>query len=127
MSPISLRRFWKSLRYALQGLQRAADGENSFRLHALIAVFVVIAILVFQVHRLEAAILILVISSILTLELVNTVVEKFSGMLEPRIHPYVGLIKDFMAGAVLLMSIAAVTIGVLILWPYLWTFIQGLS
>lgn len=117
MTPISLTRFWKSFGYARQGLRRALANENSFRIHVVVAVVVIIAVFVWRVPRLEAAILILVISTILNLELVNTIVERFVGLLEPRIHPYVGVIKDLMAAAVLITSIAAIIIAALIFLP----------
>lgn len=116
---VSLRRFWKSFRYARQGLVRALATEHSFRIHAVVAVAVVVGILLLKLNRAEAAILVLLVSTILTLELVNTVVERFVDMLEPRIHPYVGVIKDLMAAAVLITSTAALIIGLLIFWPYL--------
>jgi len=93
--------------------------ENNFRVHLAIALLVVGAMIWLKVNRLEAAILLLLISTILTLELVNTVVERFVDLLEPRVHTYVGLIKDLMAAAVLITSLAAAVIGLLILWPYL--------
>ncbi len=117
MTPISWSRFWKSFGYARQGLRRALASENSFRIHVLVAGLVIIGMFVFRVPRIEAAILILVISTILNLELVNTIVERFVGLLEPRVHTYVGIIKDLMAAAVLITTIAAVIIGLLIFYP----------
>lgn len=114
---MSFSRFWKSFRYARQGLARAVRTEHSFRIHVVVAIIVIVGILLLQLERAEAALLILLISTILTLELVNTVVERFVDMLEPRVHPYVGVIKDLMAAAVLITSLAAVVIGLVIFWP----------
>jgi undecaprenol kinase len=115
----SPRRFWKSFQAARHGLTRAMASEHSFRIHALVAVVIVALILFLRLPRAEAALLILLVSTILTLELVNTVVERFVDMLEPRVHPYVGVIKDLMAAAVLITSIASVIIGLVIFLPYL--------
>lgn len=115
----SPRRFWKSYQAARQGLARALSTEHSFRIHAFVAVIVVILILFLDIGRGESALLILLISTILTLELVNTVVERFVDMLEPRVHPYVGVIKDLMAAAVLITTIASIIIGLIIFWPFL--------
>lgn len=117
MTPISWTRFWKSFRYARQGLGRALSSENSFRIHVFVAVIVIAAMLIIHLPRVETAIIILVISTILNLELVNTIVERFVGLLEPRVHPYVGVIKDLMAAAVLIATLSAVVIGLLIFWP----------
>ncbi len=119
MTTISWSRFRRSFFYARQGLRQAIATENSFRIHLVVAVVVIIGMIVFHVRRIESVILILMISIILNLELVNTIVEKFTGLLEPRVHPYVRIIKDLMAAAVLITSIAAVVIGLLIFWPYL--------
>lgn len=116
---ISISRFWKSFRYARQGLVRALASEHSFRVHVLVALLVVIGILFLKLDRSEAAVLVLLVTTILTLELVNTVVERFVDMLEPRVHPYVGVIKDLMAAAVLITSLGAVIIGLVIFWPYI--------
>ncbi len=119
MTTISWSRFRRSFGYARQGLRQAIATENSFRIHLVAAGVVVLAMLFFGVSRLEAIILILVISTILNLELVNTIVERFTGLLEPRVHPYVRVIKDFMAAAVLITTMAAIIIGLLIFWPHL--------
>lgn len=120
MTPPSPKRFIRSLVYAWQGLQRAAASENSFRFHLLAAGLVILAMVIVRVRAIEAAILILIVALVLTMELVNTVVERFVGILEPRVHPYVRLIKDILAAAVLINSVAAVIIGVIIFWPYFW-------
>lgn len=118
---LSLKRFWKSYQAARQGLTRAMATEHSFRIHVLVAAIVVVMVLFLRLSRAEAAIITLLVSTILTLELVNTVVERFVDMLEPRVHPYVGMIKDLMAAAVLITTVAAVIIGLIIFWPYLRT------
>jgi diacylglycerol kinase len=56
----------------------------------------------------------------LILELVNTIVERFVGLLEPRVHTYVAIIKDLMAAAVLIVSITAVIISCLVFFPAFW-------
>lgn len=119
MTPYSFNRFVKSFRHAIHGFRQAFAAEHSFRIHVTVAIVVVWIILFLRLPRLETAILILLISSILSLELVNTVVERFVDILEPRVHPYVGLIKDLMATMVLITSVAAAIVGILILWPYL--------
>ena len=72
----------------------------------------------FQVSLWQAIILILVIASVLVLELINTIFEKMVDILRPRIHYYAEVIKDVMAAAVLVTSIAAVIVGILIFAPY---------
>lgn len=115
---MTLRRFLASLRHAVHGLRLALAEENSFRIHVAVAIVVIGVVAFLGLTRVEMAIIIFLISSMLTLELVNTVVERFVDLLEPRVHPYVGVIKDLLAAAVLVTSIAAFIIGCLLLLPY---------
>lgn len=122
MTTISLVRFRRSLRHAVHGLVHAFTSENSFRIHTTIALGVAILLIVFRPTRVEVALVVLVISSILILELVNTIVERFADLLEPRVHPYVHIIKDLMAAAVVVASTAAFIVGFIVFWPY----VQGI-
>ncbi len=115
---ISWKKFWTSYGYARQGLGHAFRTEHSFRVHLTAVAIVLILMIGLKVEWRDAALLILVMTGILTLELTNTVVERMAALLEPRVHPTVGLIKDLMAGAVLITSVGAFLIGVIILWPY---------
>ena len=60
----------------------------------------------------------MLIAAVLILELINTVLEYFLNVIEPKIHIQAKIIKDIMAGAVLLMSAAAAILGLMIFWPY---------
>ncbi|MBI3956507.1 MAG: diacylglycerol kinase family protein [Candidatus Kerfeldbacteria bacterium] len=117
------RIFLRSFRYALTGLRYALRHEQSFRVQLGFAAFAVVLMTVLQVSRLEAVALILVMSSVLVLELLNTVLEKFIDVLKPRVHYFVAIMKDLMAAAVLVASIAAVIVGALIFIPRLLSFL----
>lgn len=117
MTSISLRHFLRSLRHAWHGFKRALATENSFRIHIAFVVMVTVLIGLLDFTRTEIAILVMLMSTILILELVNTMMERFVGLLEPRIHSYVGEIKDLMAAAVLIVSVGAVFIAFLLIWP----------
>lgn len=69
--------------------------------------------------RAEKAILAVVIFSVLTLEMVNIVIEKLLDFLHPAHHEEVRIIKDLMAAIVLIASFGAAIIGLMIFWPYI--------
>ena len=60
-----------------------------------------------------------VIVSVLVLEIINTVFERVTDVLKPRVHPYAGAMKDLMAGAVFITSVGAAAVGVFILGPHI--------
>jgi diacylglycerol kinase len=83
-----------------------------------VAVFVVILMLIFHLRQWEYAFLTYTIGSVLILELINTVFERVTDILQPRMHPYAQAMKDLMAAAVLIASFGAVVIGIIILGPH---------
>jgi undecaprenol kinase len=113
-----IKRFGKSLRHALSGLKYAVINERNFQIELVIAFFVLMLIFILKVKNWEAVILILMIMWVLITELTNTVVERISDILKPRIHPYAKLVKDIMAAVVLISAIVAICVGVIIFYPY---------
>ncbi len=112
-------RFTKSFLYAIHGLSYTWRHEPNFRIQLVAAFLVIIAGLSFSISRSEWLIIFLVISSVLVLELLNSAVETLTDLVKPRLHEYVRLIKDMMASAVLVASVAAIVIGLAIFIPYL--------
>lgn len=108
-----------SFKNALKGLCLAIRYEQNFQIHLLISVFVLFLSFYFGLKVWEKVGLILVISSVLVLELINTIFERLSDILKPRIHHYIREIKDILAATVLIASIAAAIVGLLIFWPYM--------
>ena len=70
--------------------------------------------------RTEWAIIALTIGIVLAAEAFNTVAEAVVDLVAAEYHPLAKVAKDVAAGAVLVMAIAAVIVGLLILGPPLW-------
>jgi diacylglycerol kinase len=114
-----MNRFRKSLKFAWHGLVYAFRYEKNFRIELFIAGGVIALAFFFGLTTLEKSILLSISALVLVMELANTALERVIDMLKPRVHPYARVVKDVMAGAVLLVSFIAVLIGVLIFLPYL--------
>jgi len=108
-----------SFRNAINGLLFAFKKEQNIRIEMLAGVFVVLAILIVPLKKWEIIVLILMIFGVLVLEILNTLVEKLVNIFKPKINPYARIIKDLMAAAVFLASVASAIVGFLIFWPYL--------
>ena len=115
---LSLRRLFKSFHYASRGIVIAWKYEQSFRIQVAAALTIVALIFWFQLPLWQAIALLLLIILVLTLELINSILERFVDVFKPRIHPMVEEIKDLMAGAVLIASVGALIVGLLIFMPY---------
>jgi undecaprenol kinase len=118
MNLFSVKRFLRSLKCASRGLVSVYKTEQNFRFQILISIVVLIAMLGFGVTRKEAVLLILMIAFVLVMEIINSVFEKISDMMKPRIHVYAKLIKDIMSGAVLITALVSLAIGLIIFIPY---------
>lgn len=63
--------------------------------------------------------LVLTVGAVITLELVNTAIERAVDLVTGEFHPLAKAAKDIAAAAVLVAAGLAVIIGVLLFWPHL--------
>lgn len=119
--------FTKSFNYAARGIAYAWKTEQNFRTEIFIALVVVAMMLIFPLRPIEQVLLGLLIVWVLTLELLNTVLERMADIMKPKTHPYIKITKDLMAGAVLISAAGAAVIGVIIFYPYWINFISYFS
>ena len=115
---IYIKKFIRSLNSAKNGIYSVFASEQNFRIQTYSAVVVILLAILFKVSKLEWMILLLLIMLVLLTEIVNTAIEKFNDLLKPRLHHYVHVIKDIMAGSVLLVSVISFIIGLIIFLPY---------
>ncbi len=108
----------KSIRYALSGLRYVFRNEQNFRIQIIATVFVLLLSYFFEVRKYEFIVLILLSFVVMSLELVNSSLEKFFDVVNPRLKDQVRVAKDIMAGAVLFASLFAGLVGLIIFWPY---------
>ncbi|MBI2037865.1 MAG: diacylglycerol kinase [Candidatus Magasanikbacteria bacterium] len=114
-----LSRLVKSFAAAGRGLGHVFKSEQNFRIQVVAGALVLVAAIFLPLQTWEMILVILLVFLVLLVEILNTVFEYFSDLLKPRLHHYVYVIKDVMAGAVLLTSLVALVVGVMILYPYL--------
>lgn len=114
----SLHRLLNSFRFAWRGLGHLMRSEQNFRAHTVAALAAIILGIYFSIKIWQWCLIVLLIGLVLVLEILNTVFERMVDMLRPRLHEYVGDIKDMMSAVVLVVSLASAVIGVLIFWPY---------
>jgi len=106
--------FFKSFYYAFKGIKHVFKNERNFRLHLLASFLVLILAFYFKCDLIELAMLVVVISIVLISEIVNSAIEYAWDKLEPNHHPAVAIIKDTMAGSVMVASFSALIVGMII-------------
>jgi len=114
----------KSLRNAFRGVFLMMKHERNFQLE--FAAFLVNLFLIFYLKLSSTdTILILMISfGVLATEILNTAIEKICDFIHPDFDKRIGFIKDISAGAVVLMAILSVIVGIMVYWKYVSGFLQ---
>ena len=113
----SVRRLFKSFRFAFAGLIDFFLAENNARVHTAATVAVIVCGFLFNISNTEWLAVIIVTAMVWSAELFNTVVEKLMDHITPGHHPQVKIIKDVSAAAVLVTAIAALVAGLIIFIP----------
>ncbi len=107
----------KSMGFALKGAIKLATTEHSVMVQSSIAALLVIAGFYFEISREEWMFQTLAIGLVLSIEGLNTAVEKVADFVHPEFHEKIGFIKDIAAGAVFFAAITAIVIGCIIYIP----------
>ncbi|MDG4655208.1 diacylglycerol kinase [Chryseobacterium arthrosphaerae] len=111
----------KSFLNAFRGVFAMIKTERNFQIE-LAAFFInLFLIFYFNLSGTDAALILLVSAAVLSAEIFNTVIERICDLIQPDFDPRIGFIKDISAGAVILMAIAAVIIGVIIYPKYIFS------
>ena len=103
-----------SFKNALRGIAAAYRRERNLRIHSAAAYFVTAAGVICGISRAEWVAVIICIGLVISAELINTAVESACDAQTLERRPEIKLAKDAAAGAVLVLAIAAATVGLII-------------
>jgi diacylglycerol kinase (ATP) len=109
----------KSVGYAFKGALLLLKTEASIQVQFGIGILVTIAGFYFNISTTEWVLQVFAIGIIMSIEGLNTAVEKIADFVHPEHHKKIGVIKDVSAGAVFISAITAIIIGCIIYIPKL--------
>jgi diacylglycerol kinase (ATP) len=109
-------RAWAAFDYAFQGILYATRTQINMRIHLVAAALAMFASLYLRLERAYVAIVVLCIALVIALELVNTAIEALTDLFTVAHHPLAKIAKDAAAGAVLVVSMAAVIVAYLVFY-----------
>jgi len=107
----------KSLKYAFNGAVKLITTEHSIMVQSSLAVALIFAGFFFEINKTEWLFQTLAIGLVLSIEGLNTAVEKVADFIHPNFNDRIGFIKDIAAGAVFFAAITAIAIGLIIYLP----------
>ena len=109
--------FLKGFVYAINGLVTFFRYERNGRIQFGIAIVVVTLGWWFHISKYEWMALLTCIAAVLSLEMLNSALEKICNLVNPEYHPTIKSIKDISAGAVLWFAVISAIIGLIIFLP----------
>lgn len=114
-----------SFRDAFAGVWHLIRAESNARIHLIMTILVVALGFWLNLPLLHWALIVFAMGMVWTTEAMNTALENLGDLISPDYHPITKRAKDLSAAAVLISSIAAATIGALVLAPLLWERLIG--
>jgi diacylglycerol kinase (ATP) len=110
---------YKSIGYAFKGMILLLKTESSIQVQFFVALLITAAGFYFEISSLEWAIQIFAIALVMSIEALNTGLEKICDFVHEDFEARIGFIKDIAAGAVAIASLAAMIIALIIYLPRL--------
>ena len=104
----------KSFIYALRGFRCAAEQERHMRIHLAFTFYVVEAGGVLRISPIEWAVILLCTALVMSLEMVNTALERACDSVTREKNALIGAAKDCCAGAVFVAAVLSAIIGCVI-------------
>lgn len=108
---------FKSVGFAFKGAIKLISTEHSVMVQSCLLVVMVVAGFYFEISKTDWMFQIFAFGLVLSVEGLNTAVEKIADFIHPEFHKRIGFIKDIAAGAVFFTALTAIAIGCLIYIP----------
>nr|WP_235821691.1 diacylglycerol kinase family protein [Gottfriedia acidiceleris] len=109
---------FKSFGFAFSGIFQVIKEERNIKIHLFAALITIGLAFYLHISRIDWLILLLIITIVISLELVNSSIEAVVDLASPSKHPLAKKAKDVAAGAVLVAAIVSIIIGALLFFPY---------
>lgn len=107
----------ESFYYAFKGIKTAYKNEPNLKIQTVFAVIALSVGVFLKLDRIEWLILTFTIFWVISLELLNTVIESLVNLVSPEVKPYAKIAKDVSAACVLVAAILSIIVGIVLFVP----------
>jgi diacylglycerol kinase (ATP) len=114
----------RSFQYAFSGWWHVLRTQKNTWIHAVITIAVLILAFFLRLSTQDIAIIVIMITMVWAAEFINTAIEAVIDLASPQLHPLAKIGKDVSAASVLISAFAAVIVGILILGPPFFSFLN---
>lgn len=112
-----MKKLTKSFKYAFAGIISAFKSERNMKIHFIIMMIVIVLGFVYKISVNEWKECIFCFGLVIGTEMINTAIEVNTDLAMPNISDKAKIAKDISAGAVLVIAIMSVVIGLIIFLP----------
>ena len=116
----------KSFGYAWAGIKSCFQSEPNLKIHSALTIVALIFSIVFNISAIEWVAVCFCIAFVITMEMLNTAIEKLCDVVHKEMHPGIKKVKDIAAGAVLLAAVCSFVIAVIIFLPKIIALLKSL-
>ena len=110
---------FKSIGFAYKGCVKLIQTEHSIMVQSFVGLVTICLGFYFDISKEEWMFQTLALGMVLSVESLNTAVEKIADFIHPDYHERIGFIKDIAAGAVFFAAMAALSVWGIIYIPRL--------
>ncbi|MBU8879431.1 diacylglycerol kinase family protein [Bacillus sp. FJAT-29790] len=107
----------RSFGFAISGIKSAVLKERNMKIHLLISIAVIGLGIWLSLSTVEWLFVLFAIGGMLSLELLNTAIERAVDLVTAKYHPLAKEAKDIAAGSVLIYALLSVITGLIIFLP----------
>lgn len=109
----------KSFFNAFRGVFLMIKSERNFQIEVFAFFINLFLIFYLKLSTIDTVLVLIISFGVLIAEIFNTAIEKICDIIQPEFDKRIGFIKDISAGAVILMTISSIIVGILVYWKYI--------
>lgn len=121
-----MKKFLNSADFALQGVRRFFSNERNGQIQAVFGLAAILLGFILSITAFQWLLVLFCIGLVISLEMINSAIEKFCDLVTTDFHPGIKIIKDVAAGSVLVASLFSLITGLVIFIPAIVDFINKL-
>ena len=121
-----MKKFLNSVAFALQGIKEFFSADRNGKIQTVFGITAIALGFALSITSSQWLLVLFCIGLVISLEMINSAIEKFCDMITTDFHPGVKIVKDVAAGAVLVASITSLVIGLIIFIPAILNFLNAI-
>ena len=114
-----MKAFFRSLMFAIVGVKQFFSRDRNGQIQTVIGITAIILGFTVSLSSFQWLLVLFCIGLVISLEMINSAIEKYCDLVTTDFHPGIKIIKDVAAGAVLVASLMSLVIGLIIFIPAL--------